>query len=91
MTLVPHLSNWMNTSILRKVPFRFHAKLKNNVLPNGVVSLGKSSRKYVQSVVQNVQEYLVTLPGDHKFLKNAYGPFSGGTSLSLMGFLSWTP
>jgi hypothetical protein len=37
-----------------------------------------SSRKYVQSAVQNVQDYLAALPGDQKLLKNGYGPFVGG-------------
>jgi hypothetical protein len=37
-----------------------------------------SSRKYVKYAVQNVQEYLAALHGDHKLLKKAYGPFSGG-------------
>jgi hypothetical protein len=36
------------------------------------------SSNYVQSAVQNVQEYLAALPGDHKLLKKAYGPFAGG-------------
>jgi hypothetical protein len=31
------------------------AKLKKTVLPNGVVAWGMSSRKYVQSTVQNVK------------------------------------
>jgi hypothetical protein len=34
------------------------AKLKKNVMPNGVVAWGMSSNKYVQAAVQNVQEYL---------------------------------
>jgi hypothetical protein len=54
------------------------SKLKNNVLPNGVVAWGMSSSKYVQSSVQNVQEYLAALPGDQKLMKKAYGPFAGG-------------
>jgi hypothetical protein len=37
-----------------------------------------SSIKYVKSAVQNVQDYLVALPGDHKLLKKSYGPFVGG-------------
>jgi hypothetical protein len=36
------------------------------------------SSKYVQYAVQNVQSYMVALPGDHKLLKRAYGPFAGG-------------
>jgi hypothetical protein len=37
-----------------------------------------SSRKYVQSAVQNVQDYLTTLPGDQMLLKKASGPYTGG-------------
>jgi hypothetical protein len=54
------------------------AKLKKTFLPNGVVAWGMSSRKYVQSAVQNVQEYLAELPGEQKLLKKEYGPFAGG-------------
>jgi hypothetical protein len=38
------------------------AKLKKTVLPNGVVTWGMTSRKYVQPAVQNVKEYLAALP-----------------------------
>jgi hypothetical protein len=62
-----------------KVPtFYLGAKLKKTVLPNGVFAWGMSSSKYSQSAVQNVQEYMVALPGDQKLLKKAYGPFKGG-------------
>jgi hypothetical protein len=71
--------------------FYLGAKLKKTVLPNGVVAWGMISSKYVQSAVQNVQEYLEALPGDQKLLKKASGPFAGDTSLSLMRVLSWTP
>jgi hypothetical protein len=54
------------------------AKLKNPVLLNGVVAWVMSSIKYVQSAVQNVQEYMVVLPGDHKLLKKESHPFAGG-------------
>jgi hypothetical protein len=54
------------------------AKLKNTVLTNDVIDWGMVSRKYVQSSVQNVHEYLVTLPGEQKLQKEAAGPFSGG-------------
>jgi hypothetical protein len=70
--------------------FYLGAKLKKTDLPNGVVAWGMSSSKYVQSAVQNVQEYLTALPGDQKLLKKASGPFSGDTSLSFMIVLSWT-
>jgi hypothetical protein len=58
--------------------FYLGAKMKKTVLPNGVVSWGVSSSKYVQSAVQNVQDYLEALPGDKKLMKKASGPFSGG-------------
>jgi hypothetical protein len=54
------------------------AKLKKTVLVNGVVAWGVSSRKYVQSAVQNVKECLAALPGDQKLMNKAYGPFAGG-------------
>jgi hypothetical protein len=54
------------------------AKLKKNVLPNGMIAWGMSSSKHVQSAVQNVQDYLVALPGDQKLLKKAAGLFAGG-------------
>jgi hypothetical protein len=38
--------------------FYLGPKLKKTVLPNGVVDWGMISRKYVQSAVQNVQDYL---------------------------------
>jgi hypothetical protein len=53
-------------------------KLKNKVLPNGMVAWGMISSKYVQSTVENVQEYLEALPGNQKLLKKASGPSSGG-------------
>jgi uncharacterized Fe-S radical SAM superfamily protein PflX len=40
--------------------FNLGAKLKKTVLPNGVVAWGMSSIKYVQSAVQNMQEYRVS-------------------------------
>jgi hypothetical protein len=57
--------------------FYLGAKLKKTVLPNGVVAWGMSSRKFVQSVVQNVQEYLAAIPGDQKFHNKSSGPFAG--------------
>jgi hypothetical protein len=36
------------------------------------------SGKYVQSAVQNVQEYMMALPWYQKLQKKASGPFSGG-------------
>jgi hypothetical protein len=54
------------------------AKLKNIVLPNGVIAWGMSSSNYVQSAVQNVQDYLAALPGDIRLLKKAPAPYVGG-------------
>jgi hypothetical protein len=58
--------------------FYLGAKLKKNGLPNGVVAWDMSSRKYVQSAVQNVREYLAALPGYQNLTKKASGPFAGG-------------
>jgi hypothetical protein len=58
--------------------FYLGSKLKRTVLPNGVVAWGMSSRKYVQSAVQNVKEYMAALPGDQMLVKKEYGPFAGG-------------
>jgi hypothetical protein len=58
--------------------FYLGAKMKKTVLPNGVVAWGMISIKYVQSTVQNVKEYLASLPGDQKLMKKASGPFAGG-------------
>jgi hypothetical protein len=41
--------------------FFLGTNLKKTALPNGVVSWGMSSSKYVQFTVQNVKEYLVAL------------------------------
>jgi hypothetical protein len=43
-----------------------------------MISWGVSSSKYVQSAVQNVQEYLAALPGYRRLLKRALAPFAGG-------------
>jgi hypothetical protein len=58
--------------------FYLGSKLKKTVLPNGVVAWDMSSSKYVQSAVQNVQDYMTGLPVDQKLLKKACGPFPGG-------------
>jgi hypothetical protein len=39
--------------------------------------MGHESRKYVQSAVQNVKEYLAAIPGDQMLVKKSSGPFSG--------------
>jgi hypothetical protein len=51
--------------------FYLGAKLKKTALPNGVVARGMISSRYVQSDVQNVQDYMAALPGDQKLLKKA--------------------
>jgi hypothetical protein len=58
--------------------FYLRNKLKKTVLPNGVVAWGMISSKYVQSAVQNVKEYLASLPGDQMLVKKESGPFAGG-------------
>jgi hypothetical protein len=58
--------------------FYLGAKLKKTVLPNGVVTWGMSSSKYVQSAVHNVKEYLAALPGDQMLVKKSSGSFAGG-------------
>jgi hypothetical protein len=58
--------------------FYLGSKLKKTVLPNGVIAWCMSSRKYLQSAVQNVQDYMTVLPGNQKLLKKFYGPFAGG-------------
>jgi hypothetical protein len=44
--------------------FYLGAKLNNTVLLNGVVAWCMNSSKYVQSTVQNVQNYLEEIPSD---------------------------
>jgi hypothetical protein len=46
--------------------FYLGAKMKKNVLPNGVVAWGMSSINYLQSAVHNVQEYLAAMSDDQK-------------------------
>jgi hypothetical protein len=58
--------------------FYLGAKLKNTVLPNGVLAWGMGSSKYVQYAVQNVKEYMAVLPGDQMLVKKASDPFPGG-------------
>jgi hypothetical protein len=52
-------------------------KLKKAVFPNGVVAWVMSSSKYVQSDVQNIQEYLAALPGNKKLLEKYPAQFTG--------------
>jgi hypothetical protein len=54
--------------------FYLGAKLKRTVIPNGVVAWGMSSSKYIQVVVQNVQEYLNNNEG-RKLKKKVSAPF----------------
>jgi hypothetical protein len=58
--------------------FYLGAKLKKTILPNGGIALGMSSSTYVQSAVQNVQEYLAALHGDRRLLKRSPAPVAGG-------------
>jgi hypothetical protein len=58
--------------------FYLDEKLKDTVLPNGVVDWGMVSSKYFQSDIHNEQGYLPALPDDQKLLKNASAPFAGG-------------
>jgi hypothetical protein len=68
----------MKEGLIQVSTFFLGAKLKKTVLPNGGVAWGMSSRKYVQSDVQNVPEYSLVLPGDQKLMKKASGPVAGG-------------
>jgi hypothetical protein len=68
----------MKEGYIQVPTFYLGANPKKTVLSNGVVACGMSSRKYVQSAVQNVQNYLAALPGDQKLMKKAYGPFARG-------------
>jgi hypothetical protein len=64
----------MKLGSIREPTFYLGSKLKKTVITNGVVAWGMSSNKYVQSAVQNVQEYL-NENGDRKLKKKAYDPF----------------
>jgi hypothetical protein len=83
----------MKEGSIQVLTFYLGAKLKKTVLPNGVVSWGMSSSKYVQSAVQNVKEYLAALPGDQMLAKKASGPFAGGKKPELdrrpLGLRTW--
>jgi hypothetical protein len=68
----------MKEGSIQVTTFYLGAKLKKTVLPNCVIAWGMNSSKYVHSAVQNVQEYLMTLPGDQKLQNKAYGPLAGG-------------
>jgi hypothetical protein len=68
----------MKEGSIQVTTFYLGSKLKKTAPPNDVVAWGMSSSKYVQSAVQNVQDYLAKLPGDQKLLKKASGPFAGG-------------
>jgi hypothetical protein len=61
--------------------FYLGAKLNKTVLPNDMVAWGMISSNFVQSAIQNVQEYLAELPGDQKLKKKAAGPFTGGEAM----------
>jgi hypothetical protein len=68
----------MKEGSIQVTTFYVGAKLKKTVFPNDVVAWGMSSRKYVQSAVQNVQDYLAALPVDQKLMKKSSGPFARG-------------
>jgi hypothetical protein len=64
----------MKPGSIMEPTFYLGAKLKKTVMPNGVVAWGMSSSKYVQAVVQNVQECMKE-NGDRKLKKKASAPF----------------
>jgi hypothetical protein len=68
----------MKEGSIQVITFYLGMKLNKTVLPNGVISWGMRSSKYVQSDVQNVQEYLASLPGNRRFLEKAPAPFVCG-------------
>jgi hypothetical protein len=75
-TPLAKLDTYYNIGSIQVPNFYLGAKLKKTVFPNGVVAWGVISRKYVHSAVQNVQEYLAALAGDHKLRKKASGQFA---------------
>jgi hypothetical protein len=64
----------MKSGSIMEPTFYLVAKLKNTVMPNGVVDWDMSSSKYIQAMVQNVQKYLKK-NGDRKLKKKASAPF----------------
>jgi hypothetical protein len=70
--------------------FYLGVNLKNTVLPNGMIASCMSSSKYVQSAVQNIQEYLAALPGDKRLLSPP-APFVGGYKPELDDILELEP
>jgi hypothetical protein len=64
----------MKPGSIMEPTFYLGAKLKKTVMPNGMVDWGMSSSKYVQSAVQNMQEYLKK-NGDRKLKKKVSAPF----------------
>jgi hypothetical protein len=75
-TSLAHIDKYfkMKPGSIMELNFYLVAKLNNTVMPNGVVAWVMISSKYVQSEVQNVQEYLKE-NGDRKFKKKASAPF----------------
>jgi hypothetical protein len=63
----------MKPGSIMEPAFYLGSKLKNTMVPNGVVAWGMSSSKYVQAAVQNVQEYLKK-DGDRNLKKKASAP-----------------
>jgi hypothetical protein len=75
-----------------KVPtFYLGVKLKKTFLPNGMVAWVMSSSKYVQSAVQNVQDYMAALPGNQKLLDESpeLDPTRENFYQSQIGILRW--
>jgi hypothetical protein len=75
-TSLAHIDKYfkMKPGSIMEPTFYLGANLKNTIMPNGVVAWGMISSKYVQAVVQNVQEYLKK-NGDRKLKKKASAPF----------------
>jgi hypothetical protein len=65
----------MKNGSIQEPTFYLGAKLNKTTLQNGVIAWAMSSRKYVQSAVQNVKECLAVSAGGHTLKKRAYEPF----------------
>jgi hypothetical protein len=79
-TLLAKLDEYfkMKEGSIQVPTFYLGAKLKKNVIPNGVIAWGMSSRNYLHYAVQNVQEYPAALPGYRNMLKRSPATFVGG-------------
>jgi hypothetical protein len=65
----------MKDGSIQVLTFYLGAKLKETVLPNGVIAWGMSSSKYVNADFENVREYLVTSAGGQTLKKKVTVPF----------------